>query len=151
MFYVIFWLFEQSINLMLIFSPCFFSQKETLTPCFIYLFIYIFICYQDKSIRMPKNKAAIGLSWEPKLSLLSSAPKNGSHKSQNVAESSGAGLWKPDSDLVDGLFVPPNNPRKLNKLLRKQVKDTTGTKWYVHSDGCIFIFIFIPFSFLTEA
>uniref|UniRef100_F6HE40 Fcf2 pre-rRNA processing C-terminal domain-containing protein n=1 Tax=Vitis vinifera TaxID=29760 RepID=F6HE40_VITVI len=83
-----------------------------------------------ESIRMSESKAVIGLSWEPKLSLLSSAPKNGSDKSENVAENSGASLWKPDSELVDGLFVPPNNPRKVNKLLRKQVKDTTGTKWF---------------------
>lgn len=96
---------------------------------------------------MSESKAVIGLSWEPKLSLLSSAPKNGSDKSENVAENSGASLWKPDSELVDGLFVPPNNPRKVNKLLRKQVKDTAGTKWYVHSVGSIFLFISFSFSF----
>ncbi|RVW55959.1 rRNA-processing protein fcf2 [Vitis vinifera] len=71
---------------------------------------------------MSESKAVIGLSWEPKLSLLSSAPKNGSDKSENVAENSGASLWKPDSELVDGLFVPPNNPRKVNKLLRNKLK-----------------------------
>ena len=120
-----------------------FTRKKRSPSFNIYLFIF-----RTKSIRMPESKAVIGLSWEPKLSLLSSAPKNGSDKSQNVAESSGAGLWKPDSELVDGLFVPPNNPRKLNKLLRKQVKDTTGTKWYVHSDGSIF-FPFTSLSCLT--
>lgn len=81
---------------------------------------------------MPESKAVIGLTWEPKLPLLSSASKSGSEKSQNVAESS-CGLWKPDSELIEGLFVPHNNPRIVNKLLRKQVKDTTGTKWYAHS------------------
>ncbi|THF94303.1 hypothetical protein TEA_003489 [Camellia sinensis var. sinensis] len=29
-----------------------------------------------------------------------------------------------------GLFVPPNNPKKLHKLLRKQFKDTAGKNWF---------------------
>ncbi|KAF9586883.1 hypothetical protein IFM89_039908 [Coptis chinensis] len=39
-------------------------------------------------------------------------------------------VWKPDIKLIDGLFVPPNDPRKLNKLIRKQRKDTTGSNWF---------------------
>ena len=80
--------------------------------------------------------------------LLPSALKNGFDKSQDIVEISGVGLWKPDSKLVDGLFVPPKIPRKLNKLLRKQVKGTTRTKWYVHYDGSFFFF-FVPFPFLS--
>ncbi|XP_057444518.1 uncharacterized protein LOC130736746 [Lotus japonicus] len=29
-------------------------------------------------------------------------------------------VWKSNSELIDGLFVPPNAPKNLNKLLRKQ-------------------------------
>ncbi|KAI3512431.1 hypothetical protein L1887_19747 [Cichorium endivia] len=75
------------------------------------------------------GKNIIGLSWEPKLPSLVSGTKNGSnHKSQNVSETSL--LYKPNSELIDGLFVPPNDPKKVNKLLKKQVKDTTGKSWF---------------------
>lgn len=78
----------------------------------------------------------IGLSWEPKLPGLtpsSSASTAAASGSKNVsAEAEISGLWRSNSELVDGLFIPPNNPRKLNKLLRKQVKDTAGSSWYVY-------------------
>jgi hypothetical protein len=32
---------------------------------------------------------------------------------------------------VDGLFVPPRDPKKVDKLTRKSVKDTTGKGWSV--------------------
>lgn len=84
--------------------------------------------YFSKS-RMPESKPVIGLSWEPKLPTFSSGTHNGSvNKSQNQTETSA--LWRPNSELVDGLFVPPNAPRKLNKLMRKQLKDTAGKSWY---------------------
>ncbi|KAL5991163.1 hypothetical protein ACLOJK_012069 [Asimina triloba] len=35
-------------------------------------------------------------------------------------------VWKSENELVDGLFIPPTDPRKVNKLLKKQRKDTTG-------------------------
>ncbi|KAK6930364.1 Fcf2 pre-rRNA processing, C-terminal [Dillenia turbinata] len=75
---------------------------------------------------MPKGEVGIGLSWKPKLPSLSSssAAKHGSVKSETSL------LWKPSSELVDGLFVPPNNPKMVNKLLKKQVKDTAGTNWF---------------------
>ncbi|KAL5785733.1 hypothetical protein ACOSQ2_008125 [Xanthoceras sorbifolium] len=81
---------------------------------------------------MPENKnPVIGLSWEPKLPTLSSTSKTvfstSSNSDNNVHDSR---LWRPNTELVDGLFVPPNNPRKLNKLLKKQVKDTAGTSWF---------------------
>ncbi|XP_018806205.1 rRNA-processing protein fcf2-like [Juglans regia] len=78
---------------------------------------------------MPESKPVIGLSWEPKLPTLSAGTHNGSvSKSQNQTEVSA--LWRPPSELVDGLFVPPNDPRKLNNLMRKQLKDTTSKSWY---------------------
>uniref|UniRef100_A0A5B6YKX3 Putative rRNA-processing protein fcf2-like n=1 Tax=Davidia involucrata TaxID=16924 RepID=A0A5B6YKX3_DAVIN len=77
---------------------------------------------------MPESKPVIGLLWEPKLPPLSSVNKSGSNKPQNLPETSA--VYKPSNELIDGLFVPPNNPRKLNKLLRKQVKDTAGKNWF---------------------
>lgn len=71
-----------------------------------------------------ENKAAVGLSWQPKLTLFSST----NNKEKSLAEE--GALYKPESQLVDGLFVPPNDPRKLNKLARKQVKDTAGKNWF---------------------
>ncbi|KAI3724828.1 hypothetical protein L1987_64595 [Smallanthus sonchifolius] len=75
---------------------------------------------------MLEGKKTIGLSWEPQLPSLLFGTKT--DKSQNVSESSLA--YKPNSELVDGLFVPPNDPKKVNKLLKKQVKDTTGKGWF---------------------
>lgn len=70
----------------------------------------------------------IGLSWEPKLPPLPSWSKISNTKSKDPPESSA--LWKPNKELVDGLFVPPNDPEKVNKLLRSQAKDTLGKDWY---------------------
>ncbi|XP_057771274.1 rRNA-processing protein fcf2-like [Salvia miltiorrhiza] len=69
-----------------------------------------------------ENKA-VGLSWQPKFDLFSSTKK-----AKTLAEE--GALYQPQSQLVDGLFVPPNDPRKLNKLARKQVKDTAGKNWF---------------------
>ncbi|KAK8585929.1 hypothetical protein V6N13_050898 [Hibiscus sabdariffa] len=84
---------------------------------------------------MPESKAVIGLKWEPKLpglplpSTTTFVSGSGSvSKSQNEPQSTS--LWKPNQQLVDGLFVPPNDPSKVNKLLRKQVKDTAGSAWF---------------------
>ncbi|KAL4272451.1 hypothetical protein GQ457_13G023230 [Hibiscus cannabinus] len=88
-----------------------------------------------QAIPMSESKAVIGLKWEPKLpglpfpSTTTSGSGTGTvSKSQNEPESSS--LWKPNRQLVDGLFVPPNDPSKVNKLLRKQVKDTAGSAWF---------------------
>ncbi|KAH7842503.1 hypothetical protein Vadar_006058 [Vaccinium darrowii] len=75
-----------------------------------------------------ERKPLIGLSWEPKLPQLPSLTKNGSAKSQPLPES--VAIYRPSTELVDGMFLPPNNPKKLNKLLRKQVKDTAGKNWF---------------------
>ncbi|EAY87394.1 hypothetical protein OsI_08802 [Oryza sativa Indica Group] len=73
--------------------------------------------------------APIGLSWAPKLPSL---PTTSGGKKDTGASSSRAqgSLWKPASELVDGLFVPPRDPRKANKLARKNVKDTSGKGWF---------------------
>lgn len=83
------------------------------------------------------GKAVIGLSWEPKLPALtsslspasSSGPGSGPKPEKRRPGSESGVLWKPSSELIDGLFVPPSNPKKLNKLLRTQVKDTAGSSW----------------------
>lgn len=78
---------------------------------------------------MPEGKKVIGLSWEPQLPSLLIGTKSGSNdKSRHVSETNL--LYKPNSELIDGLFVPPNDPKKVNKLLKKQVKDTTGKSWF---------------------
>ncbi|XP_073026284.1 rRNA-processing protein fcf2-like [Primulina eburnea] len=78
---------------------------------------------------MSEDKALIGLSWQPKIPLLkSSSPKNESSSFKSNAGLSS--LYKQNPQLVDGLFVPPNNPRYLNKLFKKQLKDTAGNNWF---------------------
>lgn len=81
---------------------------------------------------MTESKAVVGLSWEPKLPNLLSATSSGSSSYTKVQPSKPESnvLWKASTELVDGLFVSPNNPRKLNKFLRKQVKDTAGSNWF---------------------
>jgi len=79
---------------------------------------------------MPEAAAPIGLSWAPNLPSL--ATTSGGSKSDPAPKPSTAqgSIWKPASELVDGLFVPPTDPRKVNKLARKSVKDTTGKGWF---------------------
>ncbi|PWA57813.1 Fcf2 pre-rRNA processing [Artemisia annua] len=78
---------------------------------------------------MLEDKNRIGLSWEPQVSSLLFGTKSGSNdKSKSVPESSL--VYKPNSELIDGLFVPPNDPKKVNKILKKQVKDTAGKSWF---------------------
>ncbi|TYG78673.1 hypothetical protein ES288_D02G078600v1 [Gossypium darwinii] len=84
---------------------------------------------------MPESKAAIGLRWEPKLPALPFQSKTTSMSgsgsvSRSRNEPQSTSLWKPNQQLIDGLFLPPNDASKVNKLLRKQVKDTAGTAWF---------------------
>ncbi|XVF62356.1 hypothetical protein PTKIN_Ptkin09bG0001000 [Pterospermum kingtungense] len=74
---------------------------------------------------MAESKAVIGLKWEPNLPTL---PIQTKIKFQNDPQS--ASLWKSNQQLIDGLFVPPNDPSKLNRLIRKQVNDTAGSAWF---------------------
>ncbi|XP_021758841.1 rRNA-processing protein fcf2-like [Chenopodium quinoa] len=70
------------------------------------------------------------LTWEPKIPSFGTASSSsiGTRKTQITPEISS--LYKPKSELIDGLFVPPNNPKQLNKLRRKQLKDTAGADWF---------------------
>ncbi|GFZ11549.1 Fcf2 pre-rRNA processing protein [Actinidia rufa] len=71
-----------------------------------------------------ERKPVISLSWEPKRTLLSSVTKKSPSLPDSVA------VYIPNAELVDGLFVPPNNHKNLNKLLRKQLKETAGKDWF---------------------
>jgi len=71
------------------------------------------------------KKPVVGLSWQPQLPIPSLSNPTTADPSQTTTT-----ISKPISELVNGLFVPPNDPRKLNKLLRQQVKDTAGKQWY---------------------
>jgi len=75
---------------------------------------------------MSETAAPIGLSWAPKLPSLATTSKTDPAPKTSTAQGS---IWKPASELVDGLFVPPTDPRKVNKLARKNIKDTTGKGW----------------------
>nr|GMD77518.1 rRNA-processing protein fcf2-like [Ipomoea batatas] len=78
---------------------------------------------------MAEPNPIIGLTWEPKLpGLPASAAKPKPHHSQSPETSSA--LYRPRSELIDGLYVPPSDPKKLKKLLRKEVKDTAGKNWF---------------------
>nr|GEV05791.1 hypothetical protein [Tanacetum cinerariifolium] len=82
-----------------------------------------------EAARMLEDKKRIGLSWEPQvLSLLFGTKSVSNDKSKNVSESSL--VYKPNSELINGLFVPPNDPKKVNKILKTQVKDTAGESWF---------------------
>ncbi|XP_010511209.1 PREDICTED: rRNA-processing protein fcf2 [Camelina sativa] len=74
------------------------------------------------------SKPLIGLKWEPKLPGLSLDLKTAGSTSSKRAESTS--LWTSNSELVDGLCLPPTDPKKINKMIRKQLKDTTGSDWF---------------------
>lgn len=79
---------------------------------------------------MPERKPVVGLSWQPQLPIPSSLKATDGSHTKPQTEASSSTVRKSSSELVDGLFVPPNDPKKLNKLLRKQAKDTAGKNWY---------------------
>lgn len=74
---------------------------------------------------MPENKSVIGLVWAPKVPPLFGV-KNSSEKLHNQTKDP---VLTPGTELVDGLYVPPRDPRKMNKLLKKNMKDTAGGSW----------------------
>ncbi|KAJ8754987.1 hypothetical protein K2173_015499 [Erythroxylum novogranatense] len=79
---------------------------------------------------MAEKKPVIGLSWEPKLLPgLPSLKNSNISKSQVIDKAESSSLWKPNTELLDGLYVPPNDPTKLNRLLRNQRKDVHGKGW----------------------
>ncbi|KAL9253376.1 rRNA-processing protein fcf2-like protein [Drosera capensis] len=79
---------------------------------------------------MPQSKPVIGLTWDPKLPSFANSTKPQSSSSVSTKIDAISALGKPKMELIDGLYVPPNDPRKLNKLRRKQVKDTAGKNWF---------------------
>lgn len=70
-----------------------------------------------------KGKIDIGLSWKPKLPSQLFSP-NSTTTNPRIQ------IRNPTENLIDGLFVPPNDPKKLNKLAKMQIKDTTGKFWF---------------------
>ncbi|KAH0448504.1 hypothetical protein IEQ34_022304 [Dendrobium chrysotoxum] len=88
---------------------------------------YFLIGSNNGSSLAVKKETTIGLSWAPKVSMPSSGKKDNLVDSLSLSETS---IWKAGSELVDGLYVPPREPKKLNKLLRKSMKDTTGKSWF---------------------
>lgn len=78
---------------------------------------------------MSEVKPLIGLKWEPKLPSLALDSKTGSSSSKVAERHESSSLWTSNSELVDGLCLPPTDPKKVNKMIRKQIKDTTGSNW----------------------
>ena len=108
---------------------------------------------------MPERKPVVGLSWQPQLPIPSSLKATDGSHTKPQTEASSSTVRKSSSELVDGLFVPPNDPKKLNKLLRKQAKDTAGKNWYANehivlsskfaSMAVFFFFGFLSIHFCT--
>lgn len=72
-----------------------------------------------------------GLSWSPETGL--QATKNSRCRGSDVKGTVmrvPETIWQKEKKLQDGLLVPPVEPRKLNKLAKKQAKDTAGAKWF---------------------
>ncbi|KAL3518972.1 hypothetical protein ACH5RR_021561 [Cinchona calisaya] len=69
------------------------------------------------------KRETIGLSWEPKIPCVPPPAVAASGSSRNH-------LVSKSTELIDGLYVPPNDPKILNKLFRKSLKDTAGKHWF---------------------
>ncbi|MCL7028670.1 hypothetical protein MKW94_000384 [Papaver nudicaule] len=74
---------------------------------------------------MLSSKPIIGLTWEPNLSMFKSSGTSATNSTISVPQ-----IPKPKTELIDGLYVPPADPQLRNKLVRKQLKDTTGKNWF---------------------
>ncbi|KAH7423513.1 hypothetical protein KP509_12G058700 [Ceratopteris richardii] len=61
--------------------------------------------------------------WSPKVTL-------SAKKKVGTSETKPTSFWLKNKSLQDGLCVPPLSRDKLNKLARKQRKDTAGDKWF---------------------
>uniref|UniRef100_A0A1J3DXG4 rRNA-processing protein fcf2 n=1 Tax=Noccaea caerulescens TaxID=107243 RepID=A0A1J3DXG4_NOCCA len=79
---------------------------------------------------MAESKPLIGLKWEPKLPGISLESKTGSSSIKEAVRHESCSLWTSKSELVDGLCLPPTDPKKVNKMVRKQLKDTAGSNWF---------------------
>ncbi|PKA56413.1 hypothetical protein AXF42_Ash014916 [Apostasia shenzhenica] len=76
---------------------------------------------------MSESSMTIGLSWAPKVTLPSSGCKGNLVDSSSLPQTS---IRKTENELVDGLYVPPRDPKKLNKMLKRSMKDTAGKSWF---------------------
>ncbi|TKY62815.1 rRNA-processing protein fcf2 [Spatholobus suberectus] len=65
--------------------------------------------------RNVRVQAVVGLSWQPQLPIPSSLKHTGGFHTKLQTEASGSNGWKSSSELVDGLFVPPSDPRKITE------------------------------------
>ncbi|RZC71995.1 hypothetical protein C5167_035171, partial [Papaver somniferum] len=73
---------------------------------------------------MLSSKPKIGLTWEPNLTMLKSAGTNATSSTKSMPQ------IPKQTELIDGIYVPPADPKLRNKLVRKQLKDTTGKNWF---------------------
>eukprot|EP01018_Ginkgo_biloba_P037637 Gb_34113 [translate_table: standard] len=80
---------------------------------------------ESKSKRVSQDTSDQKLSWAPKVQL--PTIEQGGELNKRLL---GTTVWENEKQLQDGLLVPPRDPKKLNKLARKQVKDTSGAKWF---------------------
>ncbi|RZC72521.1 hypothetical protein C5167_048001 [Papaver somniferum] len=71
--------------------------------------------------------SSIGLTWEPNLSMFKSS---GTSAATSSSTKSVPQIPKPKTELIDGLYVPPADPKLRNKLVKKSLKDTTGKNWF---------------------
>ncbi|XP_042462645.1 rRNA-processing protein fcf2-like [Zingiber officinale] len=76
---------------------------------------------------MPESKSTIGLLWAPKVLPSFGGAKNGSEMLHSQTKDL---IEKSSVELVDGLYLPPRDPRKLNKLMKRNAKDTAGRSWF---------------------
>ncbi|KAG0492613.1 hypothetical protein HPP92_005691 [Vanilla planifolia] len=76
---------------------------------------------------MLDSRAAVGVSWAPNVTLPLKRDNGNIRASHGLADIS---ILNVENYLVDGLYVPPRNPRKLNKLLKKSLKETAGKSWF---------------------
>ncbi|KAH9311365.1 hypothetical protein KI387_026400, partial [Taxus chinensis] len=87
---------------------------------------------------LSKTGPGENISWKPDIQFASSTIKSKCDSGKTINQAGQeldkhliqASAWQTENQLQDGLLVPPRNPKKLNKLARKQVKDTLGAKWF---------------------
>lgn len=77
------------------------------------------------------RSTSFGCSWSPETGLLTSKTISAQTKNTKCTmKGMPDTIWRKEGKLQDGLFVPPVDPLKLNKLARKQKDNTAGSKWF---------------------
>lgn len=77
------------------------------------------------------RSTSFGCSWSPETGLLTSKTVSAQTESTKcIMKGMPDTIWRKEGKLQDGLFVPPVDPLKLNKLARKQKDNTAGSKWF---------------------